>query len=563
MGQGLVESIPEVAVDARVRVGSDEVEVAGEASSTGVSASRDTRIGESTTSANVSAGSEGLEANVAVHTRTELYTGDFEATERVVVTDEGVQGSSTIDATFESDHASASYRTETTEDGDTTTEASAAFAVGEVAADADVSVTGLGGSPVAGTVNAVDAAVDGVEHTVDSAADGARVIVDTIDDAASAGPHVEPIHDAGTTVTHDTDGTTTIDQFGEIGVEVGGTRVTIGQEGTLSTDGTTMSASGDSGVQVESGGEQVGTGVTASVSSVDGDDRSGGGTDLGVFAERGDDRIEAGVTSDQVTTDGGLDSDTTLGGYVETGGERVEGGVFVTSDQEHSALHDQTVGSEVGAYAGRNDDEVRAGFENRSNSETFDSPPTKGVFVEDTDGDRTGVGTIGAIDMKGDVNSVGTDGLYVDVDGERHDAHATFTAGTDGTFAGGQVEVDPGPVSITGRVGMDEDASPVVDGEIDSEFGSLDDLLPDELLDDPETSAHTPSDPVTVHDELGNPISELDTATTLDDAPAPDLNEATDSSMFGDVADTIGDAAGDAFEAVQDFFDDLVGGGDE
>lgn len=313
-------------------------------------------------------------------------------------------------------------------------------------------------------------------------------------------PDIQVVDDAGVTVTRDADGTATIDQFGEIGVEVDGTRVTIGQEGTLSSDGTTTSASGDSGVSVDSGGEHVGAGVTAGLTNVEGDDRSDRGLDLGVFAERGDDRVEAGG--------------------------------FASGERDDSGLIGQTVGTEVGGYVSRNDEEVRAGYADHSNSETFDTPPSKGVFVQDTDG-------------------------------ERHDAHTTLTYGTTTSFSGGQVEVDPGPVSVTGRVGLDEDYSPVVGAEIDSEFGSFDDFLPDELLDEPGASSDRPSEPVAVHDELGNPIDNAEEPMTSDEATTLGLDGATDTSMFSDVADSIGAVGADAVEAVQDFFDDLIGRGDE
>ena len=75
------------------------------------------------------------------------------------------------------------------------------------------------------------------------------------------------------------------------------------------------------------------------------------------------------------------------------------------------------------------------------------------ALVEDPEGDRTGGGIIEPVTMTKTDFEVGTGGIYVDVDGEHHDAHAQG-----GVAADGPVEVtatiDPGPVSVSGQVGV-------------------------------------------------------------------------------------------------------------
>jgi hypothetical protein len=545
--QGFAQGAPEIAFDVGVRVGASEVNVEGDSASASASASGETQIGGVTSSGGVSAGSGGVE--VDAHLRTGAFTSDFEAAERVTVTDEGIRGSGSVETSIDTGLGGTSFRTETTEDGESTTDASVSVAVGDVAVDGEVSITGLGGTPVADVLNATDASadvlVDAVDDAVDFAADGSKVLVDTIDDVQ---PDIQLVNDSGVTVTRDADGTITVDQFAEIGVEVDDNRVTVGHDGVLTSDGSNSSAVGDAGVRVTTDDGEFATGVTAGQSVSD--DGRATSTGAGVFVERDDDRVETGVFRDG-TNDGGLLPENT--------------------------------GSDVGVYASHNDDTVRAGFEDRTNSETFDAPPSSGVFVEDVDGDRTGIGTIAQSDVRGDVYSFGSGGVYVDVDGERHDAHITRTAGStfddvsESSFTGVQDEYDLGPISATGRIGLETDADDDGDGNVDGrfvadvvvedEFGALDDLLPDELLGDDQpdaTSAAVGSnEQVTVHDELGNPIANADGSATSDDASAPDLNEASDPSVFSDIADSIGDAATGAVDAVQDFFEDLIGGGDE
>lgn len=391
----------------------------------------------------------------------------------------------------------------------------------------------------------VEATTGDAAAFTDAAIDAARSAADDVVGRLPDRPDVELITDAGGNVSVDDDGRFTIDQHTRVGVEVGDTRVTIGQEGAHTGESADYTLSGDAGIRVEHDGSEDEVGVTAQISKSD--DGHDSGVGAGVYGEHDDDRVEAGV--------------------------------FRETDGEAGAIFDDQLGSDTGVYASHNGDTVRAGVEDRSNPESFDDAPTLGVFVEDSDGERTGAGVVLTTDLRGDTQSVGTGGVYVDVDGERHDAHATVTVGDEASFTGVGVEIDPGPVSVHGRAGLDTTDDDLVEArggvtderpEVD-EFGSLDDLLPDELLDRGDgvidsgdhavpTQAGVPV--VTVHDELGDPVDSGAAAgiDPLDDGGDLLMNDTTDGSVFDDVGDAMGDAARAVADTVGDVFEDLFDG---
>jgi hypothetical protein len=386
----------------------------------------------------------------------------------------------------------------------------------------------------------LDQTIEGaLDQALDDAADVAREVAGQRPDQ----PEVRVVSDVDADVARTGDGEGEFSQHTRIGIEVDDTRITIGQGGTatVTDDGTVIA--GDTDLRAEHDGSTTSGGVTASVGeSDDGHDTS---RHIGVFAEHDDDRVEAGV-------------------FRDTEGEAGSGPI------------DDQIGASTGIYATRNDDTVRAGFEDHTNPETVGDAPSVGVFVEDTDGDRTGAGVILTNDLRGDVHSVGTGGVYVDVDGDRHQADARVSFGSEPNVVAAEAVVDAGPVSVGGRVDqstagdslptaragieVEPPPTPTVDAD---EFGSLDDLLPDDLLsgDGVETDAATDGDPgtevpddttVTVHDEFGDPLS-ADESSFTDEA-------ADDDSMFGDAADAIGNAAGAALDSVQDLFEDIIDG---
>jgi hypothetical protein len=325
--------------------------------------------------------------------------------------------------------------------------------------------------------------------------------------------------------------------------------------------------------------------------------------DTGGFADVGGHHNEAGITYhlDESETLG--TKDTTIGGYAEHDDGRVEGGVFQTSDSDMGPGGREAGRlDESGLYAAHDDDEVRIGT--TDDKGTAGEVSTSGVFVQDADGDRTGVGVINQGKISGDTFEVGTGGVYVDVDGERHDAHAEGGI----VMADGEAEVegefDPGPVSVTGRAGVvtegDDRGTTYARGEhttetnqvgadavdnvtgavddIDDEAGDaldalphidgLDDLetdLPDLPDDDPTTDDGSSLDdvdqPVVVHDGLGDPVGAMTDA--YDDSlavpdPVVDPNDGADDDD-GSALDSVTSAVGDAVGAVGDTIGDVIG----
>jgi hypothetical protein len=403
----------------------------------------------------------------------------------------------------------------------------------------------LHGGATVETPDPLGDALDAVDRTVEAVRDAVRSVPDA--------PQIDPVVDVGGDVTMDDDGRVAVEQHTRVGVDVGDTRITVGQDGSLTGTSTDSTLAGDAGLRVEGDGS--------------------------------DDEI--GVTGRLGSSDDGQDSTVGAAVYGTHDGDRVEVGVFRESDGEAGSTGDDQLGSDTGVYISHNDETVRAGVEDRTNPESFDEVPSVGVFVEDTDGDRTGIGVIQSVSVHDDVSSIGTDGLYVDIDGERHDAHATVSFGTEGTFSGVGVEVDPGPVSVSGRAGFDtaagdglavrggvSDERPTPDPADpgpppDDEFGSLDDLLPDDLLapidvltDAAPNADASPMDPpdtptVPVHDEFGDPVTD-------DDPGSTDVFVTSDgTSVFDGIGDALGDATSAVVDGIGDVINDLFDGPDD
>jgi hypothetical protein len=432
---------------------------------------------------------------------------------------------------------------------------------------AGASVTVTPGDAIDAMAGVATAAATG---TVAAATGAAAVAGDVIEDVRDT----EVRGDAGgvATVTHNDDGSETVDFGGHLGVEVDGNEV-----GVSSILHDTTDADGSAHTDADTGG----------------------------FVDVDGHHTEAGITydSDESKTLG--TQDTTMGVYAEHDDDRVEGGIFQTTDSDVGpGGHESNRLTETGFYGEHDGDQVRVGTTD-DKGEAGDVLHS-GVFVQDADGDRTGVGTISDSKMSADTFEVGTGGVYVDVDGERHDMHAEGGI----VMVDGEVEVegefDPGPVSVSGRAGVvtdgpdrgtayargeqttetnrvGDDAAGAARGAIDDlnddVDGALDGLphidglddpgmdLPDLPEDDPTTDGGSILDdldpPVVVHDGLGDPLEDFhDSALESVDATdaVVDPNDGTDEddgSALDSVTAAVGDAVGAVGDAVGNVIEDL------
>jgi hypothetical protein len=288
---------------------------------------------------------------------------------------------------------------------------------------------------------------------------------------------------------------------------------------------TELSANAHLGIRV--GDTEVGVDL-GQIALSDGTDTRGGSAHAGVFVNQGDQHDEFGVTSHE-TYDSDQVDDKFTGIYVEHAGEHAEAGVYGEKDTDANGFWgDQTVGEGGGVYVTVDNDTARAGWEHDRGRPG--DPAHTGVFVEDPEGDRTGGGIIEPVTMTKTDFEVGTGGIYVDVDGEHHDAHAQG-----GVAADGPVEVtatiDPGPVSVSGQVGVqipgDLDPTGIVfaRGEVETETFSA------------------PPDDVT-----GSAPS-----VTTDD-PQPAYEQSADGGFLADVADAVGNVFDEVGDALGDLF---------
>ena len=472
---------------------------------------------------------------------------------------------------------------------------------------------------VPGAGEVVNAVTDATENSTDAAADAVDTVVEAVVDSVpppppgseATGEVIESIADvAGEAATGTVEATTrgfTVAR--DVVEDVRDTEVRSDVEGRATvTHNADATATVDFGgrLAVEVDGNEVG--VSSDLKDVGDTDVSHTTADTGVFADVDGHHNEAGVTIDIDESETVGTRDGTIGVYAEHDDDRVEGGVFATTDADVGpGGHESNRLFESGVYGERDGDQVRIGTTD-DKGEAGDVLHS-GVFVQDADGDRTGVGVISDGKMSGDTFEMGTGGVYADVDGERHDMHAEGGV----VMADGEVELegefDPGPVSVSGRVGVvtegDDRGTTYARGEhttetnragddaVDATRGAVDDLnddvegvldglphidglddpeveLPDLPADDPTTD---PADddggsildaldvPVIVHDALGDPLEDYhDTAMEAVDATdgvmdPNDGNDEDDDSALDNVTEAVGDALGAVGDVVEDLFD--------
>jgi hypothetical protein len=232
-----------------------------------------------------------------------------------------------------------------------------------------------------------------------------------------------------------------------------------------------------------------------------------------------------------------------------------------------------------------------------------DDPAHLGMFVEDAEGDQTGVGIIAPVTATSTNVEVGTGGVYVDIDGEHHDAYAQGGVVADGPVSV-TATIDPGPVGVSGEVGVqrpadgdptgivftrgqveveelpDGDDLPHIDGLHDA-LGAAGDVATagvieladgldgatvaaeaaDSVFDLPEGGA--PADAidtgiVVVHDEVGDrvadPWADVDSGPSYDDPLTSESNDDSSDDFLDAVVDAVGDAVHDVGEAIGDLF---------
>ena len=317
---------------------------------------------------------------------------------------------------------------------------------------------------------------------------------------------------------------------------------------TVDDDGVHTDLDAHAGIDVD--GNEVGAHTEfssdANSSGVTTRDATG---DTGVYADIDGHHNEAGVTIDQ-----SLDAEQVTinsgGGYVERDEHRAEAGFYQETDSDYDAERgDLNQRTERGVYASRDDDTVRMGKE--TDEGDAGEMPTTEWFVEDADGDRTGVGTIGDSKFTDDTKEFGTGGLFVDVDGERHDAHAEggLVVTEDDVYV--EVEVDPGPESaraaagvhgngegnpgtVYADAGVTSEPPPVIDGLDDDGDMDLPDF-PDDELQSVLLDSDAAEIAVVVHDAVGDPMGTADeteesvddTAATVEDPTGDSNNDAT------------------------------------
>ena len=326
-------------------------------------------------------------------------------------------------------------------------------------------------------------------------------------------------------------------------------------------------------------------------------DRSFG---AGVFVDDGVRRTEVGGGTAR-TTDGDDVTTTTRGVFVERDGHRTEVGMYDEEDIDSTWRGDSTASTGGGVYVDIDGETGRAGWTNDRGGP--DDPAHLGVFVEDAEGDQTGAGIILPMTATTTNVEVGTGGVYVDIDGEHHDAYAQGGVVADGAVSV-TATIDPGPVGVSGEVGVqrpadgdptgivftrgqveveelpDGDDLPHIDGlhdalDTSADFATSQVVTLAEAVVDPTVAAEAadsvfdlpeggaPADAidtgiVVVHDEVGDrvadPWADVDSGPSYDDPLTSESNDDSSDDFLDTVVDAVGDAAHDVGEAIGDLF---------
>jgi hypothetical protein len=193
--------------------------------------------------------------------------------------------------------------------------------------------------------------------------------------------------------------------------------------------------------------------------------------------------------------------------------------------------------------------------------------------------------------------------VYVDIDGEHHDAYAQGGVVADGAVSV-TATIDPGPVGVSGEVGVqrpadgdptgivftrgqveveelpDGDDLPHIDGlhdalDTSADFATSQVVTLAEAVVDPTVAAEAadsvfdlpeggaPADAidtgiVVVHDEVGDrvadPWADVDSGPSYDDPLTSESNDDSSDDFLDTVVDAVGDAAHDVGEAIGDLF---------